>query len=248
MAFWYLNKEQNFIYQKIHEKICDTLFTFKLHSAELLSFWRDFSHKIRNSNFTKIMKKFVKFKLHRAELLSFWRDFFFFFSFFLHKIHKIQTFNKLSIFVYMTLLAILVTIWTKITFLLFQDTLHYVFTTYWLVCYISSSEATTAEPSYGLWSCLWPSLRSLTSHGSVQSTKHSEMTVPSASCPFSLSSFSKCWSAFYECWVGEVGHPDWSWDSKQSVLEHLVAKFSLEFWWSLTELDLASQHWRISTF
>ena len=31
-------QEQNFTYQKNHEKIRETLFTFLLHSAELLSF------------------------------------------------------------------------------------------------------------------------------------------------------------------------------------------------------------------
>ena len=34
----------------------ETLFTFKLQSTELLSFWRDISHKIQNYNFTKVMK------------------------------------------------------------------------------------------------------------------------------------------------------------------------------------------------
>ena len=40
----------------------ETLFTFKLQSAELLSFWRDFSKKIQNSNFgfiEKILWNFV---------------------------------------------------------------------------------------------------------------------------------------------------------------------------------------------
>ena len=39
------------INQKNYEKNCEILFTFKLQSAELLSFWRDFSHKIQTSNF-----------------------------------------------------------------------------------------------------------------------------------------------------------------------------------------------------
>ena len=36
--FGIYTQEQNFAYQKNHEKICETLFTFKLHSADLLSF------------------------------------------------------------------------------------------------------------------------------------------------------------------------------------------------------------------
>ena len=35
--------------KKNHEKICESLFTFKLHTTELLSFWLDFAQKIQNS-------------------------------------------------------------------------------------------------------------------------------------------------------------------------------------------------------
>ena len=37
--------------EKKSRKIRQTLFTFELHSAELLSIWRDFLQKILNSNF-----------------------------------------------------------------------------------------------------------------------------------------------------------------------------------------------------
>ena len=50
------------------KKIRENLFTFKLHSAELLSFSRDLSHK-------KIHESLFTFKLYNAELHSFWRDF-----------------------------------------------------------------------------------------------------------------------------------------------------------------------------
>ena len=42
--------------QKNREKNREPLFTFKLHSADLLSFWRDFLQKISNSNFGFIEK------------------------------------------------------------------------------------------------------------------------------------------------------------------------------------------------
>ena len=46
------------------KKIRENLFTFKLHSAELLSFSRDLSHK-------KIHESLFTFKLYNAELHSF---------------------------------------------------------------------------------------------------------------------------------------------------------------------------------
>ena len=64
--------------QKNHEKIREILFTFKLHSAVVLSIWRDFLLKIPNSNFgfIEIISETVfTFKLHSADFLSFWRDF-----------------------------------------------------------------------------------------------------------------------------------------------------------------------------
>ena len=50
-------KIANFTSAKNYEKIRQTLFTSRLHSAELLSFWRDFSQKILNSNFTILALK-----------------------------------------------------------------------------------------------------------------------------------------------------------------------------------------------
>ena len=44
-------KTEYYLPEFIFEKICEILFTFMQHSAELLSFWRDFSHKIQTSNF-----------------------------------------------------------------------------------------------------------------------------------------------------------------------------------------------------
>ena len=35
--------------KKNPEKIRESLFTFKLHTTELLSFWQDFAQKIQNS-------------------------------------------------------------------------------------------------------------------------------------------------------------------------------------------------------
>ena len=52
------------------KKFRETLFTFKLHSAELLSFWRDFSHEIQNSDFIEILKK-NRETLFTFKLLSF---------------------------------------------------------------------------------------------------------------------------------------------------------------------------------
>ena len=50
-------KIANFTSAKNYEKIRETLFTSRLHSAELLSFWRDFSQKILNSSFTILALK-----------------------------------------------------------------------------------------------------------------------------------------------------------------------------------------------
>ena len=68
-----------FTYQNFFEKICETLFTFKLSSADLLSIWRDFFYKKQNitnfssaKNYEKIRETLFTFKL---QLHSFWRDF-----------------------------------------------------------------------------------------------------------------------------------------------------------------------------
>ena len=45
----YFHFDEIYHQKKYHEKIRETLFTFKLHTTELLSFWRDFAHKIQNS-------------------------------------------------------------------------------------------------------------------------------------------------------------------------------------------------------
>ena len=74
--FDYYTKAEFYIANK-HEKICETLFTFKLHNAEHLSFWRDFSlhnwkfefyfwKKKLAKNWEKIVKKFVKLCLHSS--------------------------------------------------------------------------------------------------------------------------------------------------------------------------------------
>ena len=53
-----INVDDNQAYAGIgkKKKTRETLFTFKLHNAKLLSFWRDFHRKIQNCNFEFIEK------------------------------------------------------------------------------------------------------------------------------------------------------------------------------------------------
>ena len=43
------NCDEIFHQKEIMKKIRESLFTFKLHTTELLSFWRDIAQKIQNS-------------------------------------------------------------------------------------------------------------------------------------------------------------------------------------------------------
>ena len=65
-------KKGEFYVEKNNEKIRESLFTYKLQNAELLSFWWDFSQKNNDENSRESL---FTFKLHTTELLSFWRDF-----------------------------------------------------------------------------------------------------------------------------------------------------------------------------